>query len=71
MTTASPDPSRVGKEAIETHSPQTTEQATSKRRGRWKAAGVSWYGRLLILGMLSVAAGWEIFRLILATIPLD
>jgi hypothetical protein len=71
MTTASPDPLRVVKEAIGTQSPQTTKDATSKRRGRRKAAAVSWYGRLLIFSMLLVAAGWEIFRLILAVITLD
>jgi hypothetical protein len=59
MTTASPDPLRVVKET------------TSKRRGRRKAAAVSWYGRLLIFSVLLVAAGWEIFRLILAIITLD
>jgi hypothetical protein len=71
MMTASPDPSRVVKEAIGTQSPQTTKEAASKRRGRRKAAAVSWYGRLLIFSILLVAAGWEIFRWILAIITFD
>jgi hypothetical protein len=71
MTTASPDPLRLVKEAIGTQSQQTTKEAISKRRVRRKAAAVSWYGRLLIFSVLLVAAGWEIFRLILAVITLD
>jgi hypothetical protein len=49
------------------------QQRTSEieRRDRRKAAGVSWYGRLLIFSMLLVAAGWEFFRLILAAIISD
>ncbi len=34
-------------------------------------ATVSWYGRLLIVSMLLVAAGWELFRLIIAIVTLD
>src|ERR1700722_11189575 len=70
MTTVPTDPSRVGKRRIGTQS-QTTKEATSKRRDRRTATAVSWYSRLLIVGMLSVAAGWEIFRWILAIITLD
>jgi hypothetical protein len=47
------------------------EETTSKRQGRGKATTVSWYGMLLIIGTLLVAAGWEIFRWILAIITLD
>jgi hypothetical protein len=43
----------------------------SKRRDRGKAATVSWYGRLLIVATLLLAAGWELFRWILAIITLD
>jgi hypothetical protein len=71
MTTASPDPLPVVKEAIGTPSPQTTKETTSKRRDDRKPAAVSWYGRLLIFSMLLVAAGWEIFRLILTAVTLD
>jgi hypothetical protein len=64
MKTASPD--RLAKGPTGTQSPQEIE-----RRDRRKAAGVSWYGRLLIFSMLLVAAGWEFFRLILAAIISD
>jgi hypothetical protein len=71
MTTASPDPLHVAK-ARGTSSPQRTKEATtSKRQGRRKTTTVSWYGTLLIVGTLLVAAGWEIFRWILAIITLD
>ena len=70
MTTTSPDPLPVKTSEIqlaegakETHAPQ--------RRGRRKAAAVSWYGRLLIVSMLLVAAGWELFRWIVMIITLD
>jgi hypothetical protein len=68
---ASTASSRVKKEAIGTESPQTIKEATSKRRDRRAAAAVSWYGCLLISSMLLGAAGWEIFRLILAILTLD
>ncbi len=71
MPTASPDSFHVVKETLGTPSPQATRETTSKRRGRRSASTVSWYGRLLIVGMLLVAGGWEIFRLILAFITLD
>jgi hypothetical protein len=47
------------------------EATTSKRQSRRKTTTVSWYGTLLIVGTLLVAAGWEIFRWILAIITLD
>lgn len=71
MTTASPEPLHVIK-ASGIPSPQPTkEMVNSKRQGRRKVATVSWYGTLLIVGTLLVAAGWEIFRWILAIITLD
>jgi hypothetical protein len=71
MTIASRDPPHVNK-AGRTPSPQPTEEMTNvKQQRREKAATVSWYGRLLIVGTLLVAAGWEIFRWILAIITLD
>lgn len=71
MTTAAPTPLHVTK-ARGTPSPQPAKEATnSKRQGRRKIATVSWYGTLLIVGTLLVAAGWEIFRWILAIITLD
>jgi len=72
MTTASPDPLDAVKGAIETQSPpRATDGTASKRRHRRNADAVSWYGRLLIFSTLLVAAGWEIFRLILAVITAD
>jgi hypothetical protein len=68
MTTTSPDAS---KENNRTRSPQAPKGMDSKRQGRRKTAIVSWYGSLLIFSMLLVAAGWEIFRWILAIITLD
>ncbi|MGY4567156.1 hypothetical protein [Bradyrhizobium sp. USDA 3256] len=42
-----------------------------RRRPRRSGPTVSWYGRLLIAGALLVAAGWEVFRLLLTLITLD
>ena len=50
---------------------QKTQEANSGRRDNRKMATVSWYGRLLIISMLLVAAGWELFRLIIAIITFD
>ena len=69
MTTASHAPSHATK--TRGPSPQPTEATISKPQGRRKAATVSWYGALLIAATLSVVAGWEIFRWILAIITLD
>jgi hypothetical protein len=66
MTTAS-----VTKARRPSPSQPTKEETTSKRQGRRKATTVSWYGTLLIIGTLLVAAGWEIFRWILAIVTLD
>jgi len=71
MTTTSPEPLHATK-ARGASSPQPTKEATtSKRQGRRKTTTVSWYGTLLIVGTLLGAAGWEIFRWILAIITLD
>jgi hypothetical protein len=71
MTLVSPEPLHATK-AHGILSPQPTKDATtSKRQGRRKTTTVSWYGTLLIIGTLLVAAGWEIFRWILAIITLD
>ena len=48
------------------HKRQTPDDGDNR-----KMATVSWYGRLLIISMLLVAAGWELFRLIVAIITLD
>ena len=53
------------------HSRQKTQEANSGRPDNRKMATMSWYGRLLIISMLLVAAGWELFRLIVAIITLD
>ena len=50
---------------------QKTQEANSGRGDNCKRATVSWYGRLLIISMLLVAAGWELFRLIIAIITFD
>jgi hypothetical protein len=42
-----------------------------RRRKRRSDPTVSWYGRVLIVGTLLVAAGWEIFQLLLTIITLD
>lgn len=67
MTTTSPD---AAKQSSRIRSPLVTKGINSKRQARGKTTTVSWYGSLLIFGML-VAAGWEIFRWILAIITLD
>ncbi len=71
MTTLSPESSRVAKGAGEIQPPQTAKDANSKREGRRKVAAVSWYGRLLIIATLLVAAGWELFHWILMIITQD
>lgn len=71
MTIASPDPLHVTKGPGTPSSQPTNETASSKRQGRRKVATVSRYGTLLITGTLLVAAGWEVFRWILAIITLD
>jgi hypothetical protein len=71
MTTALLDPVHVTN-ARGTPSPQPMMKATtSNRKGRRRTTTVSWYGTLLIVGALLLAAGWEIFRWILAVITLD
>ena len=50
---------------------QKTQETNSGQRDNRKGAPVSWYGSLLIISMLLVAAGWELFRLIIAIITLD
>jgi hypothetical protein len=69
--TSSPDALHVAKETIGTQSPQTAKEAIFKRRDRRNYADVSRYARLLIFGVLLVAGGWELFRLILAVMTLD
>jgi hypothetical protein len=70
MTTPSPGPLHVTK-ARRTPSPQPAkDRANSKWQRRRKVATVS-FGTLLIVGALSIAAGWEIFRQILVIITLD
>lgn len=48
----------------------TVDQPVRRRHVR-SGPTVSWYSRLLIVGALLVAAGWEIFRLLLTIITLD
>lgn len=64
-------PSRGLTETKGMQSRQKTQDANSGRPDNRKMATVSWYGRLLIVSMLLVAAGWEFLRLIVAIITLD
>ena len=72
MTTTSPDPLPVTQRVVEIQSPQPPKEVeASRKRGRRKATTVSWYGRLLIISTLLVAAGWELFQWIITIITLD
>jgi hypothetical protein len=71
MTTLSAESSRVAKGAGEIQPPQTAKEANSKREGQRKLATVSWYGRLLIIATLLVAAGWELSQWVLMIITQD
>jgi hypothetical protein len=48
-----------------------TSAATTTTRGDRKGPTVSWYGRLAIIATLLLAAGWEIFRLLMTVVTLD
>ena len=48
-----------------------TSAATRITRGDRKGPTVSWYGRLVIIATLLLAAGWEIFRLLMTVVTLD
>jgi hypothetical protein len=71
MTTLPPEPSRVTNGARVIQPPKTAKEADSKRRGRKKASAVSWYGRLLIIATLLIAAGLELFQWVLMIITQD
>jgi fatty acid desaturase len=71
MTILSPESSRVAEGAGEIQPHQTAKGANSKRDDRRKVATVSWYGRLLIIATLLVAAGWELFQWVLMIITQD
>jgi len=57
--------------AVTTSAPTPTLDQPKRRRHLRNGPTVSWYGRLMIVGTLLVAAGWEIFRLLLTIITLD
>ena len=57
--------------AVATAAPAPTLDQPMRRRHLRNGPTVSWYGRLMIVGTLLVAAGWEIFRLLLTIITLD
>ncbi|WP_128089426.1 hypothetical protein [Bradyrhizobium viridifuturi] len=57
--------------AIAASAPTPIAGQPVRRRRIRSGPTVSWYGRLLIVGTLLVAAGWEIFRLLLTVITLD
>ena len=52
------------KVARQTLAPEDTrgKLRTTGQSDNRKMATMSWYGRLLIINMLLVAAGWELFR---------
>lgn len=70
MTTLFSESSRP-QGAGETKAPQKATNENSKRQGRRKRATVSWYGRILIIATLFVAAGWELFRWLLMIVTQD
>lgn len=51
--------------------PPRAGAAPPRRRLPVTSPSVPWYGKLLIIAMLLVAAGWEIFRLLLWIVTLD
>ncbi|QOZ28507.1 hypothetical protein XH93_36645 [Bradyrhizobium sp. CCBAU 51753] len=57
--------------AVATSAPTPTIDQPVRRRHLRRGPTISWYGRLLIVGALLVAAGWEIFRLLLTIITMD
>ena len=57
--------------AVATSAPTPTLDQSMRRRHLRNGPTVSWYGRLLIVGALLVAAGWQIFQLLLTIITLD
>jgi hypothetical protein len=72
MTTTSSDSLPAARKAGEIESPEEAKDVHALRHeGRRKTATASWYGRLLIVSTLLVAAGWELFRWIIAIITLD
>jgi len=54
-----------------TNAPMQALGHPAPQRRRQVGPTVSWYGRLLIVGTLLLAAGWEIFRLLLTIVSLD
>lgn len=46
--------------------------ANKASRGRVRISPkVSWYGKILVVGALLVAFGWELFHLIITLVTLD
>jgi hypothetical protein len=50
---------------------QLAKETNDKRKGSLNRASVSWYGRLLIIATLLIAAGWELFRWLLLIVTQD
>lgn len=71
MTITSHDPHYAAKAREANSRRPITKPAGPRRQRGQRAATVSWYGSLLIVGTLFVAANWELFRLILAIVTLD
>lgn len=64
-------PGTVADPVAKAATPTSKAETRAKSRRRPKTSTVSWYGSLLIISTLLVAAGWELFRLILAIVVLD
>ena len=72
MTETSVGPQPANRQAIEIRSLQPPKgREVPQGLDRRKSATVFLFGRLLTISMLLVAAGWELFRLIIAIITLD
>lgn len=64
-------PARGDVAAPQSTSPAATHAARHRSNNRDRRPRVSWYGALLILLMLTIAAGWELWRLLLLALTLD
>ena len=64
-----PDRDRVA--APQSASPIAARDTRKRPDNRAPHPRVSWYGALLIVLMLTIAAGWELWRLFLLALTLD
>ena len=66
-----PIPDRERAAAPQPTSPAAARGTRQRPDNRAPHARVSWYGALLIVLMLTIAAGWELWRLLLLALTLD